>query len=168
MKRSYPTPERMQQVLGASLAEVMGNMILPLGSGYEAFGNYVIQPVNDEWQVQRSRRDPLAFSSSRTALAWCIADKLRQTQLSMDIQRLDAEKTAITADITARARLRGRMRASDLAEAVDVKLETRRQRLAGVEATLTKCVNQAKYLQIRGFNNETARAGRTSPHRTNR
>jgi hypothetical protein len=37
-----------------------------------------------------------------------------------------------------------------------------------VDERLTKCVNVAKYWQLRGFNNETARAGRSASHRPHR
>jgi hypothetical protein len=49
-----------------------------------------------------------------------------------------------------------------------LKVEHRREQLARVSDQLTKCVNLAKYWQIRGFNNETARTGRSASQRTSR
>jgi hypothetical protein len=37
-----------------------------------------------------------------------------------------------------------------------------------LENQLTKCVNWAKYIQQRGFDNETARTGRSQPNKTSR
>jgi len=40
--------------------------------------------------------------------------------------------------------------------------------MEAVDAELEKCLNSAKYIQIRGFTNETARTGRTVANKTNR
>lgn len=162
------TFQRLEEVLKPSLSEVLPNSILPSGQGYEAFGEYEIMPELGRWHVYRSHRDPLEFSSSRVALAWCIAHKFHQTLLCVDIERLDNEKAMLVADIAVRTRLKAQFKDPQTAEIVESKLTTRRHRLEFVETTLTKCVNRAKYLQIRGFNNETARIGRSASNRTSR
>lgn len=166
--KSEQTLQRLEEVLKPSLSEVLPNAILPTGNGYEAFGEYEIMPESGRWQVHRSRRDPVEFSSSRVALAWCIAHKFHQLLLYMDIERLDREKLALVADLAVRTRLKERLKDPQTAEIVEAKLTTRRRQLEYIETTLTKCVNQAKYLQIRGFNNETARTGRPASNRTSR
>jgi hypothetical protein len=60
------------------------------------------------------------------------------------------------------------LRESARREAVHSKIDSRKYRLRCIAEQLDKCINLAKYWQIRGFNNETARTGRTPPHRTNR
>jgi hypothetical protein len=103
-----------------------------------------------------------------TALSWCIADKYQQHNLSTNIMRLEQQKLLLTADIRTRSTLNTRIRSQDLRESVEAKLATRRSRLQQVDERLTKCVNLAKYWQQRGFNNETARTGRTPSHRSSR
>jgi signal recognition particle GTPase len=103
-----------------------------------------------------------------TALSWCIADKYQQHHLSTDIMRLEQQKLLLTADIRTRSTLNARIRSQDLRESVEAKIATRRARLQIVDERLTKCVNLAKYWQQRGFNNETARTGRTPSHRSSR
>lgn len=166
--KSEQTLKRLEEVLKSSLSEVLPNAIIPSGDGYEAFGEYEIMPESGRWQVYRDRRDPLEFSSSRVALAWCIAHKFHQTLLCVDIERLDDEKIMLVSDLAVRTRLKERLKDPQTAEIVETKLTTRRLRLEYVETTLTKCVNRAKYLQIRGFNNETARTGRPASNRTSR
>lgn len=166
--KSEQTLQRLEEVLKTSLSEVLPNAIIPSGNGYEAFGEYDIIPESGRWQVYRDRRDPLEFSSSRVALAWCIAHKFHQTLLCIDIERLDDEKLMLVSDLAVRTRLKERLKDPQTAEIVESKLTTRRRRLEYVETTLTKCVNRAKYLQIRGFNNETARTGRSASNRTSR
>ncbi len=162
------TLRRLEEVLKSSLNELLPNAIIPYKNGYEAFGEYEIMPEHGVWKVYRCYRDPMEFSSSRVALAWCIAHKLQQIHLYMDIERLDHEKVMLVSDLSVRTRLREQIKNTQTSEIVDVKLSARKHRLEHVETTLTKCVNRAKYLQIRGFNNETARTGRTAPNRTSR
>jgi signal recognition particle GTPase len=101
-------------------------------------------------------------------LSWCIADKFQQYNLSTDIIRLEQQKLLLQADIHTRAALSKGIRSADLRENVEVKIATRRSRLQIVNERLTKCINLAKYWQQRGFNNETARTGRTPSHRSSR
>lgn len=157
--------QRLQEIVEPGIGELIMNAIIPDGSGYSAFGCYDIYSQSDRWYVAKTLRDPIEFSSSRTALGWCIADKYNQIQLSSDIARLDREKRMLSSDISVRAKLRDRITNPDLKETIDVKLSTRRHRLEYVESRLNKCVSHAKYLQIRGFNNETSRIRRTTSNR---
>ena len=161
---------QLQQVLEPELLLVLPNSIFYNDDGsYLAFGRYTISRQADHtWSVSQERRDPKQFSSARTALSWCIADKNRQHHVSAEIQRLDQERSLLAADIETRAHLHARIKGTDLREAVSAKITSRRQRLHWVQTSLDKWVSAAKYWQIRGFNNETSRTGRTPPHRTNR
>jgi len=160
---------RLQQVLEPELLQVLPNSIFVQGDHhYLAFGRYEIQRDQHRWSVQRERRDPKYFTSARTALGWCIADKHCQHHVAAEIERLDEERSLLSADIETRQHLHSRMRDPGLREAVTAKIDSRRQRLNWVQTSLDKWITAAKYWQIRGFNNETSRTGRTSPHRTNR
>ena len=160
--------QRLQQVIEPELMRMLSNAILPEGTGYLAFGRYHISGTAGTWTVDQPRRDSRAFSSARLALAWCIADKFQQHHITHEIIKLDTAKSMLTADIHVRASLQQHMRSQDLRSTVDTKLHSRRQRLQEIETRLDKCINLAKYWQIRGFNNETARTGRTPSHRSSR
>lgn len=159
---------RLQQVLEPEMLKILPNSILPEGDGYLAFGCYFIKKNTDGWTVSQDRRDCREFGSARTALSWCIAQKNNQHHVSMQIQKLDQERSWLAADIDTRTHLQSKIRDSHLRESVDAKISSRRQRLHWVQTTLDKWVNVAKYWQIRGFNNETSRTGRLPSHRTNR
>ena len=88
------------------------------------------------------------------------ADKHKAYNLARDILILDNKLSSLTADITARATLADRSNNPLFRETIEAKLETKIIRKKKVETDLTKCVNWAKYVQQRGFNNETVRTGR--------
>ena len=51
-------------------------------------------------------------------------------------------------------------RPEEFQEIVETKIQPELDAVAGVRAELEKCINSAKYLQLRGFSNETARTSR--------
>ena len=159
---------RLHDMVAQDLASLAPNTIIPEGRGYLAFEIYSIQPEQGLWRVAK-RGDPQAIMTSvKSAVSWCVADKYHQHRLSTDIQDLDRQKLMLESDIAAREHMARRGRLSTSPDAVDAKIASRRWRLAQIDERLAKCVNVAKYWQLRGFNNETARAGRTTPHRTHR
>ena len=112
--------------------------------------------------------DPVGtFTSTRSAVAWCIADKNRQYNLANEIQHLDFTLLRLRNDIEVRG---GQARKSygTFWETVSAKAAHRKEQSQQIENELTKCINSAKYWQLRGSNNETARTGRNTPYKTNR
>ena len=65
-------------------------------------------------------------------------------------------------DFDVRSNLVGKFKNSEHRTIVELKLRTRKDRLKLLDNELSKCINLAKYWQIRGFNNETVRTGRTT------
>jgi hypothetical protein len=49
-----------------------------------------------------------------------------------------------------------RGRHEDFYETVNTKIQPKQAVLDSVQAEIEKCINSAKYLQLRGFSNETA------------
>jgi hypothetical protein len=145
---------RLQQLIEPELLALERNIIIPDGAGFIVFGCYRIDPQSGDYRVSKHGDDRGEFSAVPTALSWCM--------------RLEQQKLLLTADIRARSTLNTRIRSQDLRESVEAKIATRRSRLQQVDERLTKCVNLAKYWQQRGFNNETARTGRTPSHRSSR
>ena len=141
-------------------AHVLDNSIIPLDSGYLVFAKYNLQPNGNFYNVYLYDDLVATFSSKRTAISWCIAERYRQHQLSFDIRVLDAKKSQLSADIYARQQMSNRSKREQFAEIVETKLEPKIRYLNTIKAELEKCVNSAKYLQLRGFSNETARHSR--------
>jgi hypothetical protein len=61
-----------------------------------------------------------------------------------------------------------RSKRPEFKESIDTKLENKIIRRKELEQQLAKYVNSAKYLQQRGFDNETARSSRATKNQTNR
>jgi hypothetical protein len=167
MKRQQAL-QRLQDMLEPDLAELISNAILPDDDGYMAFGIYYFRRDRDHWDVYKRQDLQAQFSNIKIAVSWAIADKYQQYGLGRDLVNLDIHRRSLSADIEVRAGLSKKITDSNRKESVDLKIYMRKQRLKDVETRLTKCVNVAKYWQIRGFNNETARLGRTTSHKTNR
>lgn len=125
--------------------------------GWTVFGRYQIQPRVPGYQVWRGTCLVGSFGSKRSALSWCIADKHKQLALSQQIQNLDTKKQIIDNDIAVSQQQQQNSKCSFFKEIVMTKLQPKLVQKATVSAQLEKCISQAKYLQLKGFSNETAR-----------
>jgi hypothetical protein len=126
-----------------------------LGS-YVAFGKYYLQPQAHGCSVSTWDRLIHVFSNKRTAISWCVADKYHQYNLANNIQTLDSKKQQLASDIHCRRAQAQQGRTEDFYETVNTKIQPKQELLDSVTAELEKCINLAKYLQLRGFSNETA------------
>lgn len=149
--------------------KILTNLIFPNEDGsFEVFGRYVIKKEKAVYRVYFSDTDMGMFSSTKTALSWCIAAKFSNYNLARDILILDKKLMSLTNDINARANIADRSKNSLFRETVETKLETKIIHKKQVEQQLTKCVNYAKYYQQKGFNNENVRTGRDQAIKTSR
>jgi hypothetical protein len=149
--------------------EILSNFIWRNDDGsYSVFGKYTIIPEKPYYRVFCSATDVGAFTSSKTALSWCIADKYCAYNTAREILEVDQKLGCLTNDIAARANIAERSKRWEFRDSVGTKLETKIIRKKQLENQLAKCVNWAKYCQQRGFNNETQRIGRGQPNKTSR
>ena len=161
--------QEFERAFRHELRDIMPNVIIPTDTGtYEVFGKYQIVPQRPGYTVMCSATEVGYFNSTRTALGWCIADKYRDYNLARDLLTLDNKLAFLINDIDTRARLADRSQRPEFRESVGTKLETKLIQKKIVENQLANCVNLAKYLQQRGFNNETQRIGRGQPNKTSR
>lgn len=135
------------------------NMIVDDESGgYVAFGRYHLRPAQQTFEVYTPGGNLIgSFSNKRTAISWCVADKYNQLKLAQNIRVLDIKKQALSADIYCRRQLAERSRDNGFSEVVLTKLQPKVQQHTWVDQELEKCLNSAKYIQLRGFQNEIAR-----------
>jgi hypothetical protein len=126
--------------------------------GYIAFGRYRLIPRGHQFDVFTSSEDLIgSFSNKRIAMSWCVADKYNQLNLAHNIKNLDVKKQSMEADLYVTRSQADRTRNEGFAEVVLTKLQPKVERLSWLNNELEKCLNSAKYLQLRGFQNETAR-----------
>ena len=136
--------------------------------GYSVFGKYRIESSNPGYKVYCSDTDVGIFNTTKTALSWCIADKYQAYNTARDILELDIKLGVLSADIAARTAIAEHSKQWEFRDNIGTKLETKIIRKKQVENELAKCVSWAKYIQQRGFNNETARTGRSQPNKASR
>ena len=161
------TSQKLAALAEQELPKLLNHVIIADGEKYRVFGSYVLRQTAQGYAVAY-KDDPVGtFTSTRSAVAWCIADKNRQYNLANEIQHLDFTLLRLRNDIEVRG---GQARKSygNFWETVSAKAAHRKEQSQQIENELTKCINSAKYWQLRGSNNETARTGRNTPYKTNR
>ena len=162
------TEQEFDRIFRQEFRGLMDQMIFQNENGeYAVFGRYVIRPGSDGYQVFCAATDVGVFTNTRNALSWCIADKHKSYALARDLHRLDQKLGHITNDIAVRAAIGDRSIKPQFREDIEIKLEGKIILKKQLELQLAKCVNQAKYYQQRGLDNETARTGR-KPNKTSR
>jgi hypothetical protein len=157
----------LRRIVGADLFGLEKNIIFPDGTGHSVFGTYFIQKEQNTFVVYKQQQVKDSFSSTKTALSWCIADKYNQHALRDKIASLDLLQTRVANDVQTRSDSARRQATPELREIATVKVNSRKDKLQHINNELDKCTNLAKYWQIRGFNNEIARTRRPAPNRTN-
>jgi len=152
------TSQKLADLVQRELPQLLNQVIIDDGGKYRAFGSYLIESGTHGYTVTRGDDTVGTFSSSKSALAWCIADKNNQLNLAREIQNLDFTLTRLRNDIEIRGGIAKTSR-GQLWETAHVKTAQRYEHSRHIENELTKCINSAKYQQLRGFHNETARTG---------
>ena len=151
------------------LRTIMPNFIWRNDAGeYELFGKYRIVPTRPGYTVYCLANSVGEFSSTKTAVSWCVADKYCNYNLAREIYNTDSRLTAVGNDVFVRAGVANRSKRADFRESIDIKLESKIIRKKELEKQLDKCINLAKYLQQKGFDNETARSSRNGTNKTSR
>lgn len=161
--------QEFERIFRQEFKDITPNLIWQNKAGeYEAFGRYRIVPVRPGYQVFCAATEVGTFHSTRSALSWCIADKHHAYNTAREMLMVDNKLNALTQDINARAAVGDRSQNPELREIILTKLESKIIHKKQLENQLTKCVNWAKYIQQRGFDNETARTGRSQSNKTSR
>ena len=161
--------KEFERALKEELKDILPNTIFQNENGvYSVFGKYRIEPARPGYRVYAHATEVGTFNTTKTALSWCIADKNKAFNTARDILELDIKLGAMTRDIAARTAIAERSKQWDFRDMIATKLETKIIRKKKVENELAKCVNWAKYIQQRGFINETVRTGRNPSNKTSR
>lgn len=166
--KPYQALKKLQNIVAADLENIERNSIIRDGQDTIAFKHYRISPHDGMFRVTKWASVVGEFSDARLALSWCIADRYQKHSLSRDIKRFSEQQNLLSADLRARSALSKNIQHPQWRENAELKVQRKRQRLEHIEIQLDKCVNLAKYWQLRGFNNETARTGRPASPRASR
>lgn len=125
--------------------------------GFVAFGKYWIQPTETGYLVKTWSDEIHEFSNKKTAISYCVADNNNLINLAIRIKTLDTKQQLLANDIRCRRLQCNQTRSQDFYDSVDIKVQPTVVRHQAIATELEKCINMAKYIQIRGFHNETAR-----------
>ena len=159
----------LERLFRQEFKDIIPNTIWQNDRGvYEVFGHYQIVSEKPGYRVYCGATDVGIFSATKTALSWCIADKNRAYNTARELLEIDNKLSSLTNDIACRAAIGDRSGRPDFQEIVGTKLENKIIHKKQLENQLANCVNWAKYCQQRGFNNETARTGRSQPNKASR
>lgn len=161
--------QQLERLLRSEFKEVLSILIWQNDAGeYEAFDKYRIVPENPGYTVYINDDSQGFFNSTKTAISWCVADKFHHYNLARDLLTYDSMLSNISNDIFVRTGVANKTRDHALRENIEIKLEPKIIHKREIESRLEKCVNRAKYLQQKGFENETARFGSATTIKTNR
>lgn len=138
----------------------LDHMILDQGGRLFLFGRYLVESTQSGTGVWRNDDFLAEFTSKRSALSYCVADRQRDYNLARRILQLDTTKRILGDDISMRKSLLTRSTNTRTRDTVAAKLQQKDSNLRSVISQLEKCISRAKYLQLRGFINETARTRR--------
>lgn len=133
----------------------MNHLIVDDGNRLLVFGHYELSVSALGCLVHERDTVVHQFHNKKTAISWCVADKFKKYQLANNILILDRKMQLLSADIYCRKTLGDRGRTESFYETVNVKMQPKIMRYQSVTSELENCINQTKYLQIRGFSNET-------------
>jgi hypothetical protein len=124
---------------------------------YEVFDRYRIQQEKPGYRVYCSATDVGVFSTTKTALSWCIADKNRAYNTARAIRDVDLQLTTLKNDIATRAGAADRSTNHQFRETIETKLESKIIRKKQLEGQLATYVSWAQNKQIQGFDTKPDR-----------
>ena len=151
--------DKLQKLVEPEMDLLKQNIIYCDDGKYHVFTQYTIdKQLNDTYLTCKQHQDPKTFSALRFAMSWCIADKYGKLDLATAIVTLDQQRYTILNNVKVRQHLAKKIKDPVRKEIVELKIANKKTGLVQIENQLTKCVNLAKYWQIKGFNcDETAR-----------
>lgn len=155
--------QKLEQFAERELRRNLSSLIIDdEEGGYIVFGMYRLAGKKTNVTVVTLDEKIINFSNKRTAISWCVADRHNHINLANVIRSLDTKKQILEADIRCRTGVADHCKHQDFYETVNTKIQPKVDMYNSVNRELEKCLNSAKYLQLKGFNNETARLSKSA------
>lgn len=160
--------QKLFNIARKEMARLQADIIMKSSRGYQAFGIFDVKQQDHVFSVYRQGDHCGNFSSAKVALSYCIAEKTQQYNLGIKIQHLDQHVVSARQSVISRKNMLEKFRDQPAKEIIYNKIQHRRQQQHELENQLEDCVKQAKYLYLRGLNNETQRISSAAPARSSR
>lgn len=160
------TDQKVADFAAREFRKIMPNLIVETEQGrHLVFGRYFLEQHHNAVKIYNAGGDLMAeFHNKRAAVSFCVAEKFRRYNLAIQIKNLDAKVQILANDIACRRGVANHSNRQEFKELVENKLSGKVQQHKAVASELEKCINLAKYLQIKGFQNETARVFPSQTH----
>ena len=155
--------EKLQRIVGPDMRVIERNLMMGDAGRYQLFGDYEIHDHGSEAHVYHNGDLKFIASSTRSAVSWCVAERHKRHELSNEILRLDQQQHRVQRDINNTEMMLPRITNTALRTSVIDRLQLKQQMLRSVKNRLSNCIDRAKYIQIRGFNDEIARTRQSQP-----
>ena len=153
--------QKLEKWAKKEITRTLNFLIIPDDQdGFVAFGKYHIQPQLGLYLVSFLDRPVHNFLNKRSAISWCVAHRNRNAKLANTIMSLDKKKQMLSNDIQYSRVVIDRSKNHAFKENIATKIQPKVDALKQLNIELEKCINLAKYLQIKGFPNETPRTSR--------
>lgn len=149
-------PDRLFDLASNEIRRLRSDIIVRSGQQYHAFGRYRIY-TNKDLALVDNNDHQTAFSSTKIAISYCIAERKQQSNLARRIQELDQHLLIIAQSLQDRRQQLQRCRSDKHRSVLASKVQYRVQQHQAVKKQLEDCVKLAKYFYLKGFNNETQR-----------
>lgn len=137
------------------LIKLQNSLILRDQKKVHLFNRYKIYKAKLKYWAQTPGTDPLSFPSLKTAASWCVADNAKQQILAQEIYRLSTRSLQLAESIRTRYEILNITNSNTMRQHIEAKIFHRKNEKHTVDCHLEKCVIQAKYIQFKGFNNDT-------------
>ena len=119
--------QKLERFAERELKRNINSLILDNGDGsIVVFGRYYIEPVDTRFKVSTWDTVVHCFSSKKTAMSWCTADKYNYFNLSNMILVLDRKKQTLAADIYCRKTLGDRGKTESFYEIINMKIQPKK------------------------------------------
>lgn len=139
------------------------NAIIRMDEVVHAFGRYTIRKTDNGYDVYRGATLAVIVKTSKVAISWCIADKYGKNTLARDLLNLDLEIDRKENEIVHYRHTLSSSKDDMKRMVVSDRLTQSLTRIKLAKQLLDKCLNSAKYWQLKGFNDETVRFGIKNP-----
>ena len=149
--------EKLKKIVLSELPALTKDIILEDNNRYLVFKHYTIDKDGAYFSVNYKGDYAGTFSSIKTALSWCIAEKVKRINLARRILELDGHKIMLDTDINISKSILQKSKSVEFKEITRLKLITKLERRDMLKNELSKCTDQAKYIEITRINNETGR-----------
>lgn len=156
IKSKSPQGVDLLQLLAEQEKQLPRNILMRKDNdSYILFGLYTITPWLGAYQVYKNKQLIDYFANKKIAAAWCIADHYlainlcllltqRNNEYNRIINRINQELSRISADPV-------------MQDIIDARLSREKIRKKDIQLQLDILIERAKYIQNKGFNNETSR-----------